>query len=150
MSRINFFRLIEQLSVTFILTALIFLIDVYPQVKNEQITEKAKSIYQKVERIQIDSTRAVPSVVRGILAQNINLKDDRHVRNFVQKSAELFRINNQTDDFKTIKVSSDELGMTHLKLQQQYKGIPVWGSELILHSSSSNEVREISGRFGRI
>lgn len=143
----NLQRITGRLFLSVIFSVCVLLTTVYPQIKKEQIMEKARTIYQKVERIQIDSTRAVPSIVRGILAHNVNLKDDRQARNFLQKSAELFKINNQTDDFRTLKVSTDKLGMTHLKLQQEYKEIPVWGSELVLHSSSSNELREISGRF---
>jgi len=109
--------------------------------------EKARSIYQKIERIVIDPQRAVPTTVRGILASNVNLNDDKQARSFLQKSADLFKINNQIDGFITKKVFTDEIGMTHLKLQQEYKGVLVWGSELILHSTSANQIREINGKF---
>ncbi|MBU0558947.1 MAG: M4 family metallopeptidase, partial [Bacteroidetes bacterium] len=147
MSKTNLFRLTERSIITFILSVFIFLNNVYPQVKNEQIMEKARSIYQKIERIVIDPQRAVPTTVRGILASNVNLNDDKQARSFLQKSADLFKINNQTDGFITKKVFTDEIGMTHLKLQQEYKGVLVWGSELILHSTSANQIREINGKF---
>lgn len=141
------FRLSEYFIAFLIFIFGLFFTNLYAQLNSEQIIEKAKTIYQKVDRISIDSTRQAPSMLRGILARNVNLEDDRQVRNILQNSSEIFKINNQSDDFKTIKISKDNLGMTHLKLQQEYKGIPVWGSQLILHASSSGDLREINGRF---
>jgi thermolysin len=143
----HLFRLSGYFAVFIIFFSGIFFTELYSQSSNEQILKKANAIYQKVERISIDSTRQVPSIVRGVLARNVNLEDDRQVRKILENSSEIFKINNQNDDFKTIRISKDKLGMTHLKLQQEYKGIPVWGSELILHASSSGELKEINGRF---
>ena len=113
----NLFRSLESFTVFIIFFMCVSNNIIYSQVNNEQIMKKAKAIYQKVERISIDSTRQVPSIVRGILAYNVNLEDDRQVQNFLQKSKEVFKINNQTDDFKRTKISTDKLGTTHLKLQ---------------------------------
>lgn len=119
----------------------------YAQVTREQVVEQARLTYPKVERIHIDSSRGVPLVVRGVLARNIDLRNGNQVQSFFQTSAEVFKINNQTDDFNTKEISTDELGMTHRTLQQEYKGVPVWGSVLKLHATSSNDLREMSGRF---
>ena len=44
------------------------------------------------------------------------------------------RIENPQEEFRLAKTETDELGMNHIKLQQVYKGIPVWCAEIYLHS----------------
>lgn len=140
-------RMVNRL-LTVLVLAFLFSVPTFSQEVNQQeIKEKARSIYPKIENIEIDTNQTVPSIIRGILANNINLRNDNEVKNFLQKSSGLFKIDFSVDDFKTEKISTDQLGMTHLRLQQKYKGVPVWGSEFILHSNALNQLREISGRF---
>ena len=50
------------------------------------------------------------------------------------------------DGFTMRRLKTDELGMTHIRMSQTYKGIPVTGGELIVHLNSENVVG-INGRF---
>ena len=45
------------------------------------------------------------------------------------------RINDVHHEFTIKSQEQDELGITHVKMQQVYKGIPVYGGEIYLHSS---------------
>jgi Zn-dependent metalloprotease len=44
------------------------------------------------------------------------------------------QINSPGEEFRLVTVTSDELGMNHMRMQQEYKGIPVWCSDIYLHS----------------
>ncbi len=53
-------------------------------------------------------------------------------------------IKNANNEFKILSQETDELGMNHLKMSQIYKGIPVYGSELIVHGKEEWDM--INGR----
>ena len=116
-------------------------------IQTDSVLQKAKALYQSVERLEINPKSGVPQSVRGILARGVTVSDLMQSKQFLHNSKSLFRINVSADDFTMKKTSKDELNMTHAKLQQTYKSIPVWGSELVLHSDFSNTVVEVNGRF---
>lgn len=43
------------------------------------------------------------------------------------------------------KTETDEIGMTHMQLQQKYKNIPIYGGEVWLHSRN-NKIETLNGR----
>ena len=116
-------------------------------VQTDSLIQKAKSLYQSIERFDVNSSNGTPRSIRGILAKNVNLNDAVQVKQFLHNSKSMFRINETSDNFATKKVIKDELNITHVKLGQTYKGVPVFGSELIVHSNASNTIIEVNGRF---
>ena len=49
------------------------------------------------------------------------------------------KIKDPSSEFKLIKTSQDDLGMTHIRIQQTYHGLPVYGGEMIIHGPGNNE-----------
>jgi Zn-dependent metalloprotease len=47
------------------------------------------------------------------------------------------RMKDARTEFRVKSVQTDELGMSHVKMQQVYKGIPVYGGEVYLHASNN-------------
>ncbi|MGP1993529.1 M4 family metallopeptidase [Zobellia laminariae] len=58
----------------------------------------------------------------------------------------LIQIKNPDAEFKEISNKSDDLGQKHIKMQQVFKGIKVYGSEVILHLDKGNKVSALNGR----
>lgn len=56
--------------------------------------------------------------------------------NFLENAKGLMGIENPSEEFSVIKIDEDELGYTHVKLQQEVEGIPIYGAEVIYHSNS--------------
>lgn len=52
-----------------------------------------------------------------------------------------------TDDFEPVATHSDELGQTHIKLQERFNGLPVVGAEYIVHADRDGRVVAMNGRF---
>jgi Zn-dependent metalloprotease len=61
------------------------------------------------------------------------------------KYQELLKVNDAGEEFAIQSKSTDNLGLTHIKLQQQYMGLPVWGKEVLVHLDSSNSAYLIEG-----
>jgi len=65
--------------------------------------------------------------------------------NFLENAKDLMLIKNPIDEFKVVKTDEDELGITHIKHQQMYMGIPVYGAEVIYHFDSKSQW--LNGRY---
>ncbi|GEM_PF-3817910 len=59
----------------------------------------------------------------------------------------VLNIREPVEGFFAEKVTRDELGMTHVVLQQQYHGAPVWGAEIGVHYNKNNEPIQLSGVY---
>ncbi|MFP5245807.1 MAG: M4 family metallopeptidase, partial [Thermoanaerobaculia bacterium] len=52
-----------------------------------------------------------------------------------------------SEGFEPIGSVSDELGQTHVRLQQRLNGLPVVGAEYIVHADAAGNVFALNGRF---
>ena len=66
-------------------------------------------------------------------------------------------VENVRDRFFIISTQEDDLGITHVKLKQHYKGIPIYGGEIIVHIRNNKPYflngywyPEIPTRFNKI
>lgn len=66
---------------------------------------------------------------------------------FLQIHSALFQIKSPPEELRLIKSSDDKLGMTHLRFEQKYKDLPVWGCELIIHFNKDGAISSINGRY---
>lgn len=64
---------------------------------------------------------------------------------FLESRKDALKIQNPRSDFKLISESVDKLGLKHIKFQQIYKEIPVWGKEVTVHLNRQNSVYMFQG-----
>ena len=55
---------------------------------------------------------------------------------FMDNVKQSMRINNPEQEFQPIQLWNDDLGFDHVKMQQYYKGIKVYGGQVIIHGSN--------------
>lgn len=69
---------------------------------------------------------------------NINAKGsyEQAAFMFLNSVKRSMRINDPQEEFKSVKTWNDELGFRHIKLQQIYQGIKVYGGQVILHGKN--------------
>ena len=65
---------------------------------------------------------------------------------YLSKVKDLLPLKDALEEFTVSHFHTDDLGFSHVKLQQVYKGLPVWGSEAIIHVSPKGE-EILNGRF---
>jgi bacillolysin len=51
------------------------------------------------------------------------------------------------DEFVVRFVQQDELGQTHVRFQQVWNNIPVYGGELVVHINANNQPNRMNGRY---
>ncbi|MEL6626206.1 MAG: M4 family metallopeptidase [Bacteroidota bacterium] len=68
---------------------------------------------------------------------------------FLTQEASSLGIPQPTQAFSVVWIDQDDLGMTHVKMQQMFQGLPVYGKEIILHMNGADQVR-MTGRYSLI
>jgi len=66
---------------------------------------------------------------------------------FLTRYRQLFKLREPEQEFTIASIDSDHLGFTHVRLQQQFAGIAVWGAELMAHVNRAQHVYLIQGRY---
>lgn len=105
-----------------------------------------------VRRVVNDPHTGIPISIRTQtgLAQRSVAKSISGARAFtdtyLSKVQDLLPLKDAKQEFDISDFHIDELGFSHVKLQQVFKGLPVWGSEAIIHVSPKGE-ELLNGRF---
>lgn len=66
---------------------------------------------------------------------------------FVKENASLFRLENPEAELQVTGEVSDALGKTHVKFNQYYNGIPVWGHDMVAHLTRHHQVYALNARY---
>ncbi|HOJ59346.1 MAG TPA: M4 family metallopeptidase [bacterium] len=59
----------------------------------------------------------------------------------------VLNIQNPAEEFQAERIQHDELGMTHVILQQEYRGVPIWGAEIGVHFSAGHDPVRMAGVY---
>lgn len=69
-------------------------------------------------------------------------------RGFLDENRALFRLRSASDELALTRVEPDpRLGYSHVRLGQVYKGIPVYGQQLVVHMDADERIAAVNGQF---
>ncbi len=74
-----------------------------------------------------------PYLIRGELAADPAKTIGQQVQDYLEAAKSVLQLDNPTQEFRIEKTETDDLGYRHIRLQQQWQGVPVHGAEAILH-----------------
>jgi bacillolysin len=112
--------------------------------KQMEILEKfEKKSGKKGLKVSWDQKRGVPDFVAGKLSEKHH-DSNKDILQFVNENKDLFSLD--AGQFDVIDVTKDEIGMTHYKLALKVDGIPVYGSEIIVHTNKNGIVTAMNGQ----
>lgn len=66
---------------------------------------------------------------------------------FIDRYKAQFKLEQPQDELKCLSATTDDLGLTHVRFQQIYKGISVFGCELNVHLNRNNNVYLVQGHY---
>ena len=78
------------------------------------------------EEIFMDESDGVQIFIKGNLDLNTGVSRDT-VLSYLEKNKSLFNFKNNDLNFRIDKYETDDLGFTHVKLKETYKGKDVYG-----------------------
>ena len=69
-------------------------------------------------------------------------------RGFLDENRALFKLTSAADDFQTLRVEADaQLGFSHVRMSQTYKGIPVFGKQVVVHIDKLERIVAVNGQY---
>ncbi len=75
-------------------------------------------------------------------------KPEAIARGFLDQNRALFGLRSATDELQLLRYQPDhQLGFAHLRLEQVYKGLPVFGRQLMVHLDPEQRVVAVNGQF---
>lgn len=97
----------------------------------------------------------MPSMIEGIPTnlKKVSLRNSRMsataaaAYNYLEAVKPYLKLSNPDSELKIIKSETDEIETTHLRMQQTYMGVPVYGAEMILHQKADQDVSLLNGHF---
>ena len=99
-----------------------------PEVLTHQARLGAAFDVSEVDRVAWSADRDVPQFLAGRLGQI----SPTAAPSFVRERAALFGFADEPE-LRVTRADTDELGRTHVRMQQTVAGVPVWGAESALH-----------------
>ncbi|MFC6039633.1 M4 family metallopeptidase [Paenisporosarcina macmurdoensis] len=98
------------------------------------------------EKVHVNEKSKAPDFISGKLTAPSTKSAKDIVFNYLAQKQELYKFSNDPfTSFKVVEESKDELGFTNLKLQQIFKGVPVFGSVVTAHVDSQGVLTAVSG-----
>ena len=67
--------------------------------------------------------------------------------NFLEAYRSLFKLVNPEKELVIKSIEKDDIGYKHIRLNQVFSNITIWGSELIVHFDKDNHVYLVNGRY---
>ncbi len=69
-------------------------------------------------------------------------------RGFLDQQRDLFGIRSVADELQLLRIEPDtQLGWAHLRFDQVYAGIPVFGRQLVVHLDRQGQPVSVNGQF---
>lgn len=66
---------------------------------------------------------------------------------FITQYKQQFKLKKPGEELQCLSVTGDELGMIHVRFQQTYSGISIWGGEVNVHLGKDSTVYLVQGRY---
>ncbi len=97
-------------------------------------------------KVKARSKQGMPIVLEGRLPEKDAGKSlTEQAGRFLNEAAPLLGIKQANEAFELMRVTEDELGMTHFRFRQMHQGVPVYGGEVLLHARDGR-VEWLNGR----
>ncbi|PIP16307.1 MAG: hypothetical protein COX46_03055, partial [bacterium (Candidatus Ratteibacteria) CG23_combo_of_CG06-09_8_20_14_all_48_7] len=89
----------------------------------------------------------VPNSLRGF-DQPVSGEPASAALNFLENIKDIYRMKTPYQEFELHKeVQPDRTGYLHVRLDQYYQGLPVVGSQLIVHINEKGRIYQVNGRY---
>ena len=66
---------------------------------------------------------------------------------FLNQIKGIYRMKDPYQEMRVYLVQEDDLGYRHIRLRQFYQGLPVIGSELVVHINRDQKIYQVNGRY---
>ena len=97
--------------------------------------------------IRWDKDTGVPAFLTGPVTPPAAAGLPEATYAFLDENSDIYQISRPAEELVLQRMERDGLGMTHLRMAQVYKGVPVFGSELSFHYTADGKISAINGYY---
>ncbi len=102
----------------------------------------------KAVEVYRENELGIPVHVEGTLSSPVRRGDEVSAAlKFFEENRGAYKIVKPSEELTVRKTEMDNLGMSHVRFDQLYKGLKVIGGELVVHFRASGEMRTVNGNF---
>ncbi len=94
----------------------------------------------------ISAETGTPYLIRGTMEADPSKSMNLQVQEYLTANKSVLKLTDPAQELQIKKTETDELGIQHIRLQQQWQGVPVYGAEAILHEKDG-QFYLFNGRF---
>jgi bacillolysin len=112
-----------------------------------QVSGAQQLVHEKMDILQEkwNKKTGVPQFLTGKLSVK-PFKNEKEIKEFLKANKDIYKIN-PDEELTLIDVHTDDLGMTHYKYIQSLNGIPIDGSEFLVHTDKDGIVKVTNGKL---
>jgi len=121
-------------------------------VSNAQI-EAVENLHNKIPDLRVawNKFNPTPTFLTGKLTNNDYIKSfpspESASKNFLEENRTIFNLVSPSNELKLHKSETDNIGMTHVKLQQYYNDLKIIGSQIIVHFNQQGAISSVNGSY---
>lgn len=122
----------------------------------EKRLEHLTQISDGTVQVRWNESNTLPIFIKGKkLQQNSLLKSGpltdtvlaKRAKSFLQENAGLLQLENPDEEFVMTQVLRDTYGLTHIRYQQMYAGLEIWGRDIAMHLNANGFIESFNGRY---
>ncbi len=109
-----------------------------------------KNLLRKSPNVEVyrENDLGIPVHVEGNLAASVRNGDKVATAiEFFENNRGAYKMESPAEELILKKSEEDNLGMTHIRFDQHYKGVRVVGGEVLAHFKASGEMRTVNGIY---
>lgn len=126
--------------------ALVLFTGVSLQAASRGVSTSGQPVASTVDRVVFDQEFKTAELVVGRFAPPSGARKELQALDFLASRFDLFALRDPRGEMRLIREETDRLGMSHLRFDQTYEGLRVWGCQKIVHFSSENEIYMVAGQ----
>lgn len=103
-----------------------------------------------VRVIENKDNQGPPLFVTDIKSGKFSKASSENAKKFLAQNKQTFKMNQPEKNLKEVRVKNDQLGMTHIRLQQTKNGVPVDRNQINVHFDSENQITSVNGNYDTV
>lgn len=112
----------------------------------DEALAKLKSQTKSKIDVRFDE-KGIPTLLKGKLSSPATGDKKDFALEFLAGYKDLFLLKDPRVELKVKSVTEDKGGNTHIRFDQVYQGIPVWGAQLLVHFHKDGQIKSVNGRW---
>lgn len=97
--------------------------------------------------VRFDAATGAPAFLTGDIAVQGGGAPDQAAYAFLDTNRDLYRLVDPKGELRVRESTTDALGMSHVRLEQMYQGIPVFEADLAVHISDAGHIVAVNGKY---